>query len=220
MTRSLTLVACLAISLASFAQKGKSDVPDFGKVEKSDLEMKDCDFDTKAEAMVLFDVGELYCDLSAVSGNMQMERHIRIKILKDKGKDRADIHLPYTSYRNIEYIKNLTAQTYNLDASGNIVITKVEKKLIYEKPIDKYKSEQVFTFPEVKAGSIIEYKWTQSWSSFALENWYFQRSIPVNTAATASISPMKLKCMPRHYACCPMNEKMIQRAPGLFRSIP
>jgi hypothetical protein len=178
MTKSLTLIACLAIALSSPGQK-RGDVPAFGKIEKADLEMKDCDFDNKAEALVLFDVGELYCDLLAPSGNMQMERHIRIKILRDKGKDRANIHLPYYSYRNIEYIKNLTAQTYNLDASGNIVATKVEKKLIFEKPIDKYTTEQVFTFPEVKAGSIIEYKWTQAWSSFALENWYFQRSIPV-----------------------------------------
>ncbi|OQP60648.1 hypothetical protein A3860_32115 [Niastella vici] len=179
MTKVITLLACLAISLASFAQKGNSDVPAFGKVEKADLEMKDCDFDTKAEAMVLFDVGELYCDLSAFSSSMIFERHIRIKILKDKGKDKANVHLRYTRYHNLEYIKNLTAQTYNLDASGNIVTTKVEKQLIYEKTIDKYKSEQVFTFPEVKAGSIIEYKWTQTWATFDLENWFFQRSIPV-----------------------------------------
>lgn len=178
MTKLIILVACLAISQVSFAQKG-SDVPDFGKVEKADLEMKDCDFDAKAEAVVLFDVGELYCDLSGVVVNMSMERHIRIKILKDKGKERANIKLRYTSYRNIEYIKNLTAQTYNLDASGNIVTTKVEKNLIFKKDIDKYKSEEVFTFPEVKAGSIIEYKWTQSWSTWVLEDWYFQRSIPV-----------------------------------------
>jgi hypothetical protein len=178
MFKSLILVTCLTISLSLFAQKG-GDVPGFGKVEKADLELKTCDFDDKAEAVVLFDVGELYFDLASIASSMQFERHVRIKILKTKGKDQADIHLPYFSYRNIEYIKNLTAQTYNLDASGNIVITKVEKKLIYEKPIDKYRSEQVFTFPDVQAGSIIEYKWLQVCTSFSLENWYFQQEIPV-----------------------------------------
>ena len=178
MFKALILVTCLTISLSLFAQKG-SDVPGFGKVEKADLELKTCDFDDKAEAVVLFDVGELYFDLSSMSSSMQFERHVRIKILKTKGKDQADIHLPYFSYRNIEYIKNLTAQTYNLDASGNIVTTKVEKKLIYEKPIDKYRTEQVFTFPDVQAGSIIEYKWLQVCTSFSLENWYFQQEIPV-----------------------------------------
>lgn len=178
MFKSFIVVACLTTSLSLFAQKG-GDVPGFGKVEKADLELKICDFDDKAEAVVLFDVGELYFDLSSMASTMQFERHVRIKILKTKGKDQADIRLPYFSYRNIEYIKNLTAQTYNLDASGNIVTTKVEKKLIYEKPIDKYRTEQVFTFPDVQAGSIIEYKWLQVCTSFSLENWYFQQEIPV-----------------------------------------
>jgi hypothetical protein len=48
MFRSLTLTACLAITISSFAQKEKADVPAFGKVEKADLEMKECDFDAKA----------------------------------------------------------------------------------------------------------------------------------------------------------------------------
>ena len=178
MYKPFILIACLAITVPLFAQRG-SDIPGFGKVEKADLEMKTCEFDEKAEAVVLFDVGELYCDLSASGSSMTLERHVRIKILKDKGKSQADIKIRYYSYRNIEYIKNLSAQTYNLDAAGNITTTKVEKKLIFDKTIDKFHSDQVFTFPEVKAGSIIEYKWTQAWSGISLENWYFQRDVPV-----------------------------------------
>src|SRR5687768_8634945 len=178
MTKPLTLIACLAITVPLFAQKG-GDVPGFGKVDKADLEMKDCDFDSKANAVVLFDVGEQYCDLSTIANTTQIERHIRIKILKDKGKSFADVKIPYNSYRNTEYIKNLTAQTYNLDASSNIVATKVEKDLIYEKRINKYRTQQIFTFPEVKAGSIIEYKWTQIREGIFVKNWYFQKNIPV-----------------------------------------
>src|ERR1044072_1623261 len=100
MFKSLMMVTCLTTTLSLFAQKG-SDVPAFGKVEKADLELRSCDFDDKAEAVVLFDVGELYFDLNAMASTMRLERHIRIKILKDKGKSQADIHLPYVSYRNI-----------------------------------------------------------------------------------------------------------------------
>ena len=121
MYKPLILFACLTITLPLFAQKG-SDIPGFGKVEKADLEMKSCDIDEKAEAVVLFDVGELYCDISAIANSMQLERHVRIKILKDKGKDQADIKIPYYSFHNVEYIKNLSAQTYNLDAAGNIMV--------------------------------------------------------------------------------------------------
>jgi hypothetical protein len=206
MFKSLILVTCLTTSLSLLAQKG-SDVPGFGKVEKADLEMKTCDFDEKAEAVVLFDVGELYFDLSGMASSMKMERHVRIKILKDKGKNQADIHLPYVSYRNIEYIKNLSAQTYNLDAAGNIVTTKVEKKLIYEKPIDKYRTEQVFTFPDVQAGSIIEYKWMQVWSGFALEDWYFQRSIPVKYSRYRCDFPNEIEVYASPFCVLPYEAK-------------
>jgi hypothetical protein len=109
--------------------------------------------------------------------SMNLERHIRIRILKGKGRSHADVKLRYYSYRNTQQIKILSAQTYNLDVSGNIVITKVEKKRIYDKPVDKRISEQVFTFHEVKAGSIIEYKYTLN--NVGLADWYFRKSIPV-----------------------------------------
>jgi hypothetical protein len=177
MKKMMAVMAAVLITIATLAQRAK-DVPAFGKVEKSDLEMKECDFDKKADALVLFDVGELFCNIMG-DISMEMERHIRIKILKDKGKDRADIHLPFLSFKAIQGIKNLQAQTYNLDEAGNIVVSKVEKKLIYEKKTNKQWSEMVFTFPEVKAGSIIEYKFTSTYSDFALSDWTFQKSIPV-----------------------------------------
>jgi hypothetical protein len=175
MKKTMALAITLLVTVICHAQRVK-DVPAFGKVEKADLELKECDFDKNAEAMVLFDVGELYCNI--FSGlQADLEKHVRIKILKDKGKDRADIKIRYIGLKNEEQIKNLQAQCYNLDASGNIVVSKVEKKLVYEKKINKRWYEQVFTFPEVKAGSIIEYKYTHT--NVGLPGWYFQKGIPV-----------------------------------------
>jgi hypothetical protein len=91
--------------------------------------------------------------------------------------DWANVHLPYMHERNAQDINGLEAQTYNLDGSGNIVVTKVEKKLIYDKKVNKKYSEKAFTFPEAKVGSIIEYKFKHS--GIGLIDWYFQRSIPV-----------------------------------------
>jgi hypothetical protein len=59
----------------------------------------------------------------------------------------------------VEDIKNLSAQTINVDASGKYGITKVGKDAIYRKKINKSYSEVIFTFPNVKPGSIIEYKY-------------------------------------------------------------
>lgn len=205
MNRLLTLLVLVTMPAALFAQKG-SDIPAFGKIEKADLEMKECDFDAKADALVLFDVGELYCDIQS-GGDMLLECHVRIKILRDKGKDEADIHIPYFSYKNVEYIKNLQAQTYNLDGTGNIVTTKVEKSLIYDKKIDKYYHEQVFTFPEVKAGSIIEYKWKQAWSGISLEEWYFQRDVPVKYSRYRVDFPNEIELYSTPFCVLPFEQK-------------
>jgi len=177
MKKLLPLTLSIIISLSIYGQKNKnkdSNIPAFGKVEKADLEMKECDFDKNAEAMVLFDKGQL---VEILGSGIDLERHIRIKILNDKGKDRADIHLHYINWKKDEEIKDITAQVYNLDPSGNIVVTKVDKKQIFEKQINKREAEKVFTFPDVKPGSIIEYKYKHT--NIGMMNWYFQRSIPV-----------------------------------------
>jgi Domain of Unknown Function with PDB structure (DUF3857)/Transglutaminase-like superfamily len=177
MRKTLSLVVLFLLSLTLFAQKTK-DIPAFGKVEKSELDLKECDFDKDAEAVVLFDVGELFCSVNLSSDvYTEFQHHVRIKILKDKGLEQANIHIPYLSSKGIQNIKNLSAQTYNLDAAGNIVVSKLDKKLVYDKKINKRLSEEVFTFPEVRAGSIIEYKYTITGAD--LDDWYFQRSIPV-----------------------------------------
>jgi hypothetical protein len=173
MKNLLLLVAlCATISLAAQKNKNKQDIPAFGKVEKTDLELKECDFDKSAEAVVLIDDAEL----DFVDG-FEMTRRVRVKILSDKGLDQANIHLTYRSEKNEQDIRSIEAQTYNLDAAGNIVVTKLEKSLIYEKKLNKKRKEKVFTFPEVKVGSIIEYKYKKT--GIGLIDWYFQESIPV-----------------------------------------
>jgi hypothetical protein len=156
------------ITITASAQKP----PEFGKVDKAELEMNTCGFDKDAEAVVLFDEGEFYYEV-----NFGIERHIRIKILKDKGLERANIHIKYHSFGGDETVKGLTAQTYNLDAAGNVVATKVDKKVIFDKKLNKRYSETAFSFPEVKVGSVIEYKYRIE-GAFG-RRWYFQQSIPV-----------------------------------------
>ncbi len=191
----LSVFTCISIliSLSVFGQKGKnkdSKIPAFGSVDKADLQMKECDFDKNAEAMVLFEKGQT--DFIVGKG-IDFERHVRIKILNDKGKDRADIHLRYFNYKNDEEIKDISAQVYNLDASGNVVVTKLDKKQIFEKQINKRWAEKVFTFPDVKAGSIIEYKYKHL--NAEVVHWYFQNSIPVKYSEFTFDYPNEIEIM-------------------------
>lgn len=178
-THKLFVLALIFVCSSNLlAQKNKNanpDLPAFGKIEKADLLMKECDFDDKAEAMVLVDDGALEY---VYGSGLSLKRRMRIKILNNKGLDWANVHLSYRLVTGgTQYISDIEAQTYNLDDAGNVVTTKVDKKLVYDKKLNKRYAEKVFTFPEVKVGSVIEYRYSHNGTN--LIDWYFQRSIPV-----------------------------------------
>jgi hypothetical protein len=147
----------------------------FGKINKEDLEMKACDFEKDANAEVLFDKGTVYFDQEY---NLILDRHIRIKIFNDNGKDEANIKVRYDGGDRSEFITNVQAETINLN-NGAIEITKIDKKLIYTQRVDKLRNDLVFSFPNVKSGSVIEYKYSLTANSVGdFPDWYFQTNIP------------------------------------------
>lgn len=174
----LSLLASFIFSI-SFAQKG---LPAFGKVDKADLEMKDCDFDKGADAVALIDYGNIYYDRGTAGVSLfktVFERRTRIKILKEKGLSQANIEIPFYNHANEERVLWVNANTYNIDAFGKMQTTEVKKTAIYTKKIDGNYAKIIFTFPDVKVGSIIEYSYTVERETYNLRNWYFQGRIPV-----------------------------------------
>jgi hypothetical protein len=191
MSKPFFLVIAILFSILSTAQKGKKsdpNLPVYGKVEKAELEMKKCDFDDNAEALVMVNDGQLEF---VFNRGMTLQKRVRIKILNDRGLDWANVHLPYYSGKDGEEISGIEAQTYNLDPSGNVIVTKLDKKLIYDKKINKKLSEKVFTFPEVKVGSVIEYKYKHE--GVGLLDWYFQESIPVKYSRFVIDFPLEIE---------------------------
>ena len=87
----------------------KADQP-FGKVDTADLTLKQCDFEKDANAMVLFDQAKSHYRFSSII----IERHKRIKIFNDKGKDVAKVRIEYYGVHNDESVSDLEAQTINL----------------------------------------------------------------------------------------------------------
>ena len=166
------------LSLAVLTAKAQTQGPaqpttqEYGKVNKEDLEMTSCDFEKDANAEILFDKGNIFQD-----GALILERHIRIKILNEFGKNAGNVRIPYVSYMGSTAINDLQGETINLE-NGKIEVTPIDKKLIYEEKTDKIHSAQVFAFPKVKAGSIIEYKYRCSLVNGYFPNWYFQSYFP------------------------------------------
>jgi hypothetical protein len=165
---TLLLLLCL-VSVA------KAQVRGFGNIDTADLRLTTCDFEKDANAMVLFDRAKVNFSLM---GTLVMERNKRIKILNDKGKEQGNIRIEYDNIYGVERIYNIEAQTINLE-NNKIVITKIDRKLFYFQHTDNRKDELVFSFPNVKAGSVIEFRYEFIRSIAAnFPAWYFQSDIP------------------------------------------
>src|SRR5579872_2869161 len=152
MKKLFALVFLGSVTFTCLAQTTPAVEP-YGKVNQADLDLKQCDFEKDANAEVLFETGNVYYsdDLNSIMNDI----HVRIKIFNDNGKSEADVHIKYLSNSHFEYITGLQAETINL-VDGKQEITKLDKKQIFTKAVDKQWSEITFTFPNVKAGSIIE----------------------------------------------------------------
>ncbi len=178
-----TIAVALLLFFANAAAWAQKDQPVLGKIDKADLEMKDCDFDKGAEAVKLIDWGNMYYDRGTSGFSLfktVFERRTRIKILNEKGLSQADVRISYYGHNNDEKIVRINAYTYNLDAAGNIQTTEVKKSSIYSKRIDNYYSEMIIAFPDVKVGSVIEYKYSMERETMGqLRDWFFQGRIPV-----------------------------------------
>jgi hypothetical protein len=182
-----TLFAVLIFSLIANAQ---DKLPSFGKIDKADLTMKDCDFDPGAEAIELIDVGELkFAVLDGTGWESEADYRIRIKILKASAVHRAEIKMSYYSRDRREDISNVSGISFNLDDAGNIVESKLEKKSIFYKSETKDYTELSFALPDVKVGTVFEYKYKRTRKGFYLPNWTFQQSIPVRYSAYNTIVP-------------------------------
>ena len=163
----ISLLCCL-VALSVKAQQAVPGFQPYGKVDMSDLEMKECDFEKTAGAEVLFDIGLMTAD-----GGLDMERHTRIKIFTDQGKNAANVRLEYFGYQGEAGIGGLEAETINLE-NGKVIITPLDKKLIYHQQLNLFISAITFAMPNVKPGSVIEFKYRE----FYQKVWYFQSNFP------------------------------------------
>lgn len=204
--RKLALTILLLFNfILIFAEK---DLPAYGKIDKADLELKECEFDKDAEAYNLISYGDVHYTVSGEDFNIVTERRSRIKILKEKGLDEANIKIRFYSVSNYENINNISGITYNLDNSGNIVTTKLEKSSIYIKKIDKQFSEVSFTLPDVKVGSVIEFKYTDLKKSIGnLDDWYFQDDIPTRISEYSILIPSIFKFTTQLFAYQQVDQK-------------
>src|SRR5258707_5241525 len=113
MNKIFTLFILSGFTLFAKAQTSPSNptIMPFGVIDTADLRMTSCDFEKDANAMVLFELGLATYKYDEII----MERHKRIKIFNEKGKDEANIRIEFFGAHRDEIITDVEAETINLD---------------------------------------------------------------------------------------------------------
>lgn len=154
----------------------------YGKITADELNMRVYPKDTSAVAAVLYDNGYSAYEYTTTDGfKIWSEIYKKIKIFKQEGESQATITIPYY-YKlasNRETFSNIEAISYNME-NGKIVKTKLDKKYIFDEEVSKFMHQIKFSIPNVKVGSVIEFKYKRtSPNYYNLPDWQMQSDIPV-----------------------------------------
>ena len=105
---------------------------ELGVINKQELDLKECPFDKDANAVVLMDEAKSDYD---DDGHLITDHHVKIKILKEKGFDAADVEIYFYRKDDFEDIFKLEAMITNVNANGKAVSEKLNSKSFYKKTI-------------------------------------------------------------------------------------
>jgi hypothetical protein len=173
---SALLLGCLSLA-------AQPSIPEYGKIDKADLQMTDCAFDPGASAIKLLDYGKVrfakskYFDEKDPANSPLLkvltERRVRIKVLKQEGVELGNVKVPF--FAKDEEVRKIAACTYNLDDGGNVSVTEVGKDGVYVQKLSKNQNQLVIVLPNVKKGCVIEYRYIlETQDEYFIRDWYFQ----------------------------------------------
>ena len=183
----LILLLLLLFYLKVNAQEFK-----LGKVSIAELEQKNHPKDSAAVAAILFKKGETRFEFSQNEGFMAVtDVTMRIKIYKKKGYEWANQSVRFgTGNSNVkEKVTFSDVATYNL-VNGKIEKTKLNNEGEFIENINKYWSRKKITLPNIKEGSVLEFKYSIRTDNIGkLREFDFQTDIPVNYAEYRTYVP-------------------------------
>ena len=182
------VLVLLAAMLLSSLTASAAEVIKFGtKPTKQELDMKVYEPDTTARAVYLCDYGDVYYQYSNTIGfYIEYNYTKRIKVLKPEGVGLADVNILFSDG---ESVRGLEANAYN-EENGKVVKTQLEKKKVFEEKLGAKHKLVKFAIPNVKEGTILEYKYTlHSPLVHKLNDWVAQKSIPVISSRLDIIIP-------------------------------
>ncbi len=179
---SAWLVFVLLAAIAHSQPNGKF-TEYMGKVTVAELQIKDCPYDKNADAIALYDLGDVYYNNE--SKNDQFVRfaitsayYQRIKVLTPKGAERAFFELRYSDVGD-ESISNIKVVAYNLLADGTIKASYLDTSSIKVRRLKGVQVSLTFTVPDVKVGTVFEVRYEKKqYLGYTLPGWQFNLTMP------------------------------------------
>ena len=171
-----TIVVNLLVLFAVSAQ----DIKFGDNVTLAELEEKQCDIDSSANAAYLYKYRNTYYTYNSGGLELITEIHEKIKVYNKDGFDATikEVNL-FRSGNASEKMSKLKAITYNLNG-GAIEETKLDKDEVFKSRFNDSYNQVKFTMPNVKEGSVIEYKYKVSSPFYMhIDEFRFQEKIPV-----------------------------------------
>ena len=156
----MKLIKCIALFLIT-GFSAEAQKYELGEVTKQELEEKMHPQDASAPAAILFSKGHTYFTFSDSEGfQLVTEVEMKIKIYTKDGYDWGTKHIQYYSSDNDrETVDVSKAVTYNL-VDGSIKKAKLKSEGEFTEQLNKYWKVKKIVMPEVKEGSIVEFRYT------------------------------------------------------------
>lgn len=153
------LFGALILFLGTLFSAQKHEFLDVPKFNDADLTKEKSLIDEKAPAEVLYRSLHYWIDMS--TGFLMKNIYYRVKIYdKDKAEDWLNVEIPVWESKSgsRETLNSMKGYVYNME-NGQKTETKVDKSSKFKSKENKYVTINKFAFPNVKNGSVIEYKY-------------------------------------------------------------
>ena len=182
------LVVSTFLSISSHAQKDRIKVK-FGEVTPEDFTPAAYSIDSNADGIYLYDAGDSRFEGNTKGNfNVVYTRHTRIRLLHKSSFDNlATIEIPIDQELHYEEkLESFDAAVYNIE-NGKVVVSKADRRnLLQEDAVKTKKGTEIvykYTFPNLKEGSIIEFKYSINYPGDyyypMVHPWEFQRGYPI-----------------------------------------
>src|SRR5579864_7622711 len=178
--RAKQLLLSLAICLVSFCRAHAFD--DWQPINPDELKMT-ADAAHQGDAIILYH--------EETADDMTRHRYVykRLKVLTEKGKDRASVEIPYDA----KYVGVTDIRARSIAPDGTITpfTDKAFNSTIVKAHGVKYLAK-TFTLPNVQVGSIIEWKYTEYWEDWVFApHWVLQDDLLTKHAKFAFVPMLK-----------------------------